>query len=79
MTFVFLFGATGWMVVPISDIEKAEERSKSSEKIQEFCFVHVEFEIPSRFSNGEINTFEYINLDLWGVVRDVNKIWKLMT
>lgn len=37
----------------IFDIEKAEERSKSGEKIEEFCFGHVEFEMPSIFQQRD--------------------------
>lgn len=55
--------------------ETAGRKGQVWEKIQEFCFGHVEFEMPSRYSNGEVNTFEYINLDFWGVVRTGNKIW----
>lgn len=47
----------------IFDIEKAEERSKPGEKIEKFCFGHVEFEMPSTYSNREADTFERINLD----------------
>lgn len=70
---------TEWMVVPISDTEKAEKRNKSGEKIQEFCFGHLKFEMPSRYSNGQVNTFENISLDFLGVVRTGNKIWESMT
>lgn len=49
------------------DTGKAEERNKSREKIQEFCFNQAELEMSSRYSpHGEITTFEYINLALWG-------------
>lgn len=49
------------MIALISDTEKEEERNKSREKIQEFCFSQAEFKMPSRYPQyGEINTLKIL-------------------
>lgn len=57
--------------------ETVDNKGKFGRKFK-FCFGHVEIEMPSRHSNREDNTVEYINLDFCRVVGTGNKT-KLVT